>query len=318
MELIRGLHNLETRASNGLMQPCVLSIGNFDGVHLGHQMILRQVRRRADGLKLPARVMVFEPQPLEFFEGMGAPARLTPFHQKIRLILSNSIDSVICLHFNEELRGMSAQNFIERVLVRNLNVQFLIVGDDFRFGCKQQGDFEMLREAGMHYGFEVTNAETLSREGQRVSSTRVRGALENSDFALAEKLLERPYTISGRVMHGNRLGSSIGVPTANLSLKGKRPPLSGVFAVEVAGLDRRVGHPLVQGVANVGVRPTVDGTMPLLETHLFDFDEDIYGERISVFFRHKIREEKKFSSVDDLEQQIIRDIASAKRHFGAI
>lgn len=318
MELIRGLHNLEARARNGLMQPCVLSIGNFDGVHLGHQMILRQVRRRAAALGLPARVMVFEPQPLEFFEGMGAPARLTPFHQKIRLILSHSIDSVICLHFNEELRGMPAQTFIERVLVQNLNVRFLIVGDDFRFGCKQQGDFEMLREAGTHYGFEVSNSETLSWEGQRVSSTRVRRALENSDFALAEKLLERPYTISGRVMHGDRLGTSIGVPTANLSLKGKRPPLSGVFAVEVAGLDGHVGRQLVQGVANVGVRPTVEGAEPLLETHLFHFDDDIYGERIRVLFRHKIREEQKFSSVENLKQQIVQDIAAAKRHFGAI
>ncbi len=318
MELIRGLHNLEAMGRTKKMQPCVLTIGNFDGVHLGHQMILRQVKRKAEQLGLPARVMVFEPQPLEFFEGSGAPPRLTPFHQKIRLILSNSVDSMICLHFNEELRSMPAQDFIERVLVQNLNVRSLIVGDDFRFGCKQQGDFKMLHQAGSNYGFEVTNSETLTYDGQRVSSTRVREALKNSDFALAETLLERPYTISGRVMHGERLGTRIGVPTANLSLKGKRPPLSGVFAVEVAGLDKYADRRMVQGVANVGVRPTVEGNKPLLETHLFDFDRDIYGKRIKVLFRHKIREEMKFSSLDNLVKQIKQDIVVSKRHFGIL
>lgn len=314
MELIRGLHNLDAYRRKFPAQQCVLTIGNFDGVHCGHQMILRQLREKADELKLPATVMIFEPQPLEFFAGQGAPARLTPFREKVRLLADAGVDTVICLHFTEEVRRQSADAFVKDILVDSLGVKYLIVGDDFRFGCKQSGDFQMLQQAGEQYGFGVTNTHTLVLNGQRVSSTAVRNALNSSDFFLAEQLLARPYAISGRVMYGQQLGRTIGVPTANLALKGKKVPLEGVFAVEVAGLE---DDKLVQGVANVGVRPTVGGKVPVLEVHLFNFDRSIYGEHIRVVFRKKIRDEQRFDGLEALKKQIQLDIESARRHFGA-
>jgi riboflavin kinase/FMN adenylyltransferase len=316
MELIRGLHNLAPRRSGNALKDCVLTIGNFDGVHNGHQMILQQLRRKAAKLGLPATLMVFEPQPMEFFAGSGAPARLTPFHEKVRLIQEYKIDSLVCLHFNEALRSMSAQTFIEDILVNSLSVKFLIVGDDFRFGCKQNGNFDLLRQAGKQHGFEVERTETFTWENERISSTRVRYAIEHSEFAHAEKMLSRPYSISGRVMYGRQLGRELGVPTANLSLKGKKVPLNGVFAVEVSGLEIDGAGPLAQGVANVGVRPTINGEKSLLEVHLFDFNENIYGKKIRVYFRHKIREEENFDSLCELKEQIGRDISAAKNHFG--
>jgi len=295
-------------------QQCVLTIGNFDGVHCGHQMILRQLREKASELGLPATVMIFEPQPLEYFAGQGAPARLTPFREKVRLLAEFGVDTVICLHFTEALRCLSAESFVKEILVNSLGVQHLIVGDDFRFGRKQSGDFQMLAQAGERYSFGVAKTRTLMMQNGRVSSTAVRTALNNSDFALAEQLLARPYAISGRVMYGQQLGRTIGVPTANLALKGKKAPLEGVFAVEVAGLK---ADTLVQGVANVGVRPTVCGKVPVLEVHLFNFNANIYGENIRVVFRKKIREEQRFDGLDALKQQIQLDIASAHKHFGA-
>jgi len=314
MELIRGLHNLDAYRRKFPAQQCVLTIGNFDGVHCGHQMILRQLREKASELNLPATVLIFEPQPLEYFAGQGAPARLTPFREKVRLLAEFGVDTVICLHFTEAVRCQSAQSFVNDILVDSLGVQYLIVGDDFRFGCKQGGDFQMLEQAGEQHGFGVTNTHTLMMNEQRVSSTAVRNALNSSDFALAEQLLARPFSISGRVKYGQQLGRTIGVPTANLALKGKKAPLEGVFAVEVAGLE---AGKLVQGVANVGVRPTVGGKVPVLEVHLFDFDANIYGENIRVIFRKKIRDEQKFNGLDALKQQIQLDISSARKHFGA-
>ena len=316
MELIRGLQNLIAQRRRNPAAGYVVTTGNFDGVHCGHQMILRQLKERANELQLPARVLIFEPQPMEFFAGSGAPARLTPFHEKVALILENGIDSVVCLHFNEALRNMPAGRFIEHILVDNLGVKSLIVGDDFRFGFKQSGDFELLREAGVKYGFSVSKNDTLVWDNHRVSSTRIRVALEDGDFALAEQLLGRPYSMSGRVMYGRQLGRTLGVPTANISLKGKKAPLQGVYAVQIAGLEKHGGVKLLQGVANVGLRPTVDGEQPLLEAHIFDFSEQIYGERIRVIFRHKIRDERKFDNVNLLREQILLDIAAAKKHFG--
>lgn len=314
MELIRGLHNLDAYRRRFPAQKCVLTIGNFDGVHCGHQMILQQLRKKADELGLPAMVMVFEPQPMEFFAGHGAPARLTPFREKVRLLAEAGVDTVICLHFTEDVRRLSAIDFVESILVGSLGVQYLIVGDDFRFGRKQSGDFQMLQQAGERHGFGVANSHTLAMGGQRVSSTAVRNALNSSDFSLAEQLLARPYSISGRVMYGQQLGRTIGVPTANLALKGKTAPLVGVFAVEVAGLE---SGKLVQGVANVGVRPTVGGKVPVLEVHLFDFQRQIYGQHIRVVFRKKIRDEQKFDGLDALKSQIQIDISDARKHFGA-
>jgi riboflavin kinase / FMN adenylyltransferase len=314
MELIRGLHNLDVYRRKFPAQQCVLTIGNFDGVHCGHQMILRQLKEKSSLLGLPSTVLIFEPQPLEYFAGQGAPARLSAFREKVRLLAEAGVDSVICLQFTEAMRSQSASAFIEDILVNNLGVQHLIVGDDFRFGHKQSGDFQMLEKAGVHYGFGVSKTCTLMQNGERVSSTAVRTALMNSDFSRAEQLLARPYAISGRVMYGQQLGRTIGVPTANVALKGKKAPLEGVFAVEVAGLE---AGKLVQGVANVGVRPTVCGKVPVLEVHLFDFDDSIYGQHIRVVFRKKIRNEQKFNGLDALQQQIHLDIASARKHFGA-
>lgn len=316
MKVIRGLQNLIAHRNRNPDQGYVVTTGNFDGVHCGHQMILRQLKEKADEMGLPSRVLIFEPQPLEFFAGTGAPARLTPFHEKVGLILENAIDSVVCLHFNEALRNMPADAFVEQILVNLLGVRALIVGDDFRFGYKQSGDFDLLKRAGAAHDFSVSKNETLVWDNHRVSSTRIRVALEDNEFALAEQMLGRPYSMSGRVMYGNQLGRTIGIPTANLSLKGKKAPLQGVYAVEVAGLDQKGETPLLQGVANVGVRPTVDGETPMLEVHIFNFARDIYGERIRVIFRHKIREEKKFENVELLKQQIAQDIVAAKKHFG--
>jgi len=314
MELIRGLHNLDAYRRKFPAQQCVLTIGNFDGVHCGHQMILRQLREKASELNLPATVLIFEPQPLEYFAGQGAPARLTPFREKVRLLADFGVDTVICLHFTETLRCQSAQAFVKDILVDSLGVQHLTIGDDFRFGCQQSGDFQMLEQAGERFGFGVEKTHTLEMNGDRVSSTAVRNALNSSNFALAEQLLARPYSISGRVKYGQQLGRTIGVPTANLALKGKKAPLEGVFAIEVAGLE---AGKLAQGVANVGVRPTVGGKVPVLEVHLFDFDANIYGENIRVVFRKKIRDEQKFNGLDALKQQIQLDISSARKHFSA-
>jgi len=232
MELIRGLQNLIAQRRRNPDAQYVVTAGNFDGVHCGHQMILQQVKAHAEQLGLPARVLIFEPQPMEFFAGSGAPPRLTPFHEKVVLILENGIDSVVCLHFNEALRNMPAKYFIEHILVENLRVKSLIIGDDFRFGFKQSGDFDLLREAGGNYGFSVAKNETLVWDNHRVSSTRVRVALEDGDFELAEQLLGRPYSMSGRVMYGRQLGRTLGVPTANIPLKAKKPPLQGGFSTQ--------------------------------------------------------------------------------------
>lgn len=316
MKVIRGVQNLIAHRNRNPDQGYVVTTGNFDGVHCGHQMILRQLKEKADEMGLPSRVLIFEPQPLEFFAGSGAPPRLTPFHEKVGLILENEIDSVVCLHFNEALRNMPADEFVEQILVNLLGVRALIVGDDFRFGYKQSGNFDLLSSAGAEHGFSVSKNETLLWDNHRVSSTRIRVALEDNEFALAEKMLGRPYSMSGRVMYGKQLGRTIGIPTANLSLKGKKAPLQGVYAVEIAGLEENGEARLLQGVANVGVRPTVDGATPMLEVHIFNFARDIYGERIRVIFRDKIREERKFENVELLKQQIAQDIVAAKNHFG--
>ncbi len=314
MNLIRGMHNLvRRRGKPGWGERCVLTIGNFDGVHAGHRVILEQVTAKARQAGLRSRVMIFEPQPLEYFAGDRAPARLTTFQEKVRLLSDCAIDETICLAFNEALRSMPADAFIEDLLVGQLGVRHLIVGDDFRFGMQQQGDFNLLQAAGETSGFSVDATKTVITDGQRVSSTRVRAALEASDFELAERLLTRPYSIWGRVFSGDRLGRQLGFPTANISLRGKVTPLHGVYAVEIKGLT--MDGSLLQGVANVGVRPTVGGEVPLLEAHIFDFDEDIYGRKIRVIFRHRIRAEVKFDGLDALKAQIQLDLEAARQHF---
>lgn len=308
MELIRGLHNLRD-----YHRGCVATIGNFDGVHLGHHQILKQVSDKARALAVPAVAIIFEPQPREFFEGPRAPARLTRFREKFEHLREHQIDRVCCLHFNQALRSLTADAFIEQLLLNGLAVKHFVVGDDFRFGCDRKGDFALLRSSGERHGFTVENTATYSIAGERVSSTRVREALASHDFAQAQGLLGRPYTVSGKVIHGRKLGRQLGVPTANISLQRKRLPFTGVYAIE-ATTERGVSH---AGIANVGVRPTVDGESmaPLLEVHLFDFDENIYSQRLVVEFRDFIRDEQRFDNVEALKTQIYADIAAARQRL---
>ena len=306
MELIRGLHNLRERHRG-----CVATIGNFDGVHLGHQAVLGQLAEKADALGVPSTVITFEPLPHEYFLGEKAPARLTRFREKVQALRRFSVDRLMCLRFDARLAAMPAEAFIERVLVAGLGVKYLVVGDDFRFGQGRAGDFAMLQAAGVRHEFQVVNMHTFSIGEGRVSSTRIREALETGDMAAAEQLLGRPFRLCGRVAHGDKRGRDIGFPTANLKLERQISPVSGVFAVEMFGLE---GEP-VQGVANAGRRPTVGGLENRLEVHLFDFDRDIYGRHVQVDLLHKVRDEQRFESLDELIAQIGRDAVAAREWF---
>ncbi|KEF29710.1 Riboflavin kinase [Marinobacter nitratireducens] len=310
MRLIRGLINLNTlseREDFPFAQGCVATIGNFDGVHIGHQTILEQVKEKAAALGVPSVVMVFEPQPREFFQGNEAPPRLMSFRQKFEALTALGIDHVLCLHFNGRLRRLTSHEFIDTVLVEGVRVRHLVVGDDFRFGCDRTGDFMLLREVGRQQGFTVENTRTVTVAGERVSSTRVRERLTVNRLEEAEALLGRPYRIRGRVVYGRQLGREIGAPTANILLQ-RMAPLQGVYVVTAMLEDGEV----YDGVANIGLRPTVDGKQPALEVHLFDFAGTLYGQHIEVVFRHGLREEIKFDSVDALKEQIARDFDDAR------
>lgn len=303
MELIRGTQNLQ-RFNDG----CVLSIGNFDGVHLGHQAVLKQVIAKAHQLKVPSVVMSFEPQPLELFAKDQAPARLTCFREKYQHLKLMGLDRWLCVTFNRHFAQQSAEDFIQQLLVDTLNVKYLVVGDDFRFGLDRLGNFAMLKAAGEKFGFDVVSTESFCVASERVSSTAIRQALACDNLMLAESLLGRPYSVIGRVAHGRKLGRTIGFPTANVPLKRAVSPVLGVYAVEVYG-----ASPVpIYGVANIGFRPTVGGKRPQLEVHLFDFDGDLYGRPIEVVLRHKLRNEIKFESIEALTAQIERDSQSAR------
>ncbi|AIL60008.1 bifunctional riboflavin kinase/FAD synthetase [Pseudomonas alkylphenolica] len=308
MQLVRGLHNLRPQHRG-----CVATIGNFDGVHRGHQAILARLRERAVELGVPSCVVIFEPQPREYFAPDTAPARLARLRDKVALLAAEGVDRVLCLAFNQRLSKLSAAEFVDTILVDGLGVKHLEVGDDFRFGCDRVGDFEFLQQAGLSQGFTVEAAQTVELDGLRVSSTQVRQALAMADFALAERLLGRPYRISGRVLHGQKLARQLGTPTANIQLKRRRVPLSGVYLVSVE-LD---GKPW-PGVANIGVRPTVSGDGSAhLEVHLLDYAGDLYGRRLTVEFHHKLREEQRFASLEALKSAIDADIAAARAHWHA-
>lgn len=308
--LIRGLHNLRPQHRG-----CVATIGSFDGVHRGHRAIIEQLLVQAQSLALPSVVMVFEPQPYEFFAGDQAPARLMRLRDKLRTLSACGVDRVFCLQFNQRLRHLSASAFIEQVLVEGLGIRSLVVGDDFRFGCDRAGDFALLQQAGQIHGFTVHDTCTVQDGGERISSTRIRRALEQERFAEAERLLGHPYTIRGRVVYGQQLGRTIGVPTANVRLRRYRSPLNGVFAVRLRCVGEQAWW---SGVANVGVRPTVGGeARPVLEVHVLDFSGHLYGREVEVMFEKKLREEQKFPSLDALKTQIYRDIDQARQFFHA-
>ena len=305
MEILRGMHNIRPRHRG-----CVVTIGSFDGVHYGHQVLLSHVVAKGKELGVPSALVTFEPMPREFFRGASVPARLTRFREKITLLCQSGVDRVICLPFNEQLVNVTAQTVIDSFLVTSLGIRYIVVGDDFRFGRGAEGDYAMLQAAGQRHGFEVSHLGTLLFDHERVSSTRIREVLASADFDVAEKLLGHPYFIMGRVVYGRQLGRELGSPTANIRLQRYRAALEGVYAVEVDGVgDTR------PGIANIGVRPTVDGREPLLEVHIFDFDEDIYGQLLTVTFRRKIRDEHQFESLDALKAQIALDIEVARSWF---
>ena len=305
MQVFRGVPERATTST-------VLTIGNFDGVHLGHRALLEELKAKARELALPATVLTFEPHPRELFAPDQAPARLASLRDKIELLAECGVDRVHVCRFDRKLAGLTADQFIEQILVRGLSVRHLIIGDDFRFGKARGGDFAQLQKAGQAHRFVVEAMHTVDFGGLRVSSSAVRDALAAGDIERGEKLLGRPFVIAGRVMDGKKIGRTIGFPTANIQVRRKRLPLSGVFAVTVSGIDSR---PL-PGAANIGVRPTVaEGLKPVLEVHLLDFDRDIYGQHVDVNFMHKLRSEAKFESLDALKAQIARDVADVRAYF---
>jgi riboflavin kinase/FMN adenylyltransferase len=292
-----------------LQNGCVLTIGNFDGLHLGHKAVIEKLAQQGKLLNLPVVVMSFEPQPLEYFSHQNAPSRLTRLREKAIQFATLPIDDVLILRFNREFADYDAEDFIEQVLLKKLNVKYLVVGDDFHFGKARRGNFAMLREKGKQFGFKVENTQSYQVQGLRVSSTLIRDALGEGNLKLAEKLLGRSYSICGRVSHGDKRGRTIGFPTANIQLFRKNTPVNGVFAVTMTG----VNHCELQGVANVGTRPTVEGgAKVVLEVHLFDFNNEIYGRYVEVHFKHKIRDEIRFESVEQLKSQIENDVVAAK------
>ncbi|MEI6896196.1 MAG: bifunctional riboflavin kinase/FAD synthetase [Psychromonas sp.] len=304
MELVRGIHNLKKQH-----QGCVLSIGNFDGIHLGHNAVLSRLLTEAKRLNVPATVMTFEPQPEELFLGNNAPARLSRLRDKYVQLEKLNLDRLLCVSFTHQFANISAQDFIDELLINKLNVKFLVVGDDFHFGYQRKGDFQLLKDAGIKHGFAVVDTQSLMQKEHRISSTRIRDFLATGELAVAAKMLGRKYSIAGRVSHGKKLGRTIGVPTANLLLKRRVSPVSGVFVVSVLGIENKT----YQGVANIGTRPTIDGERQQLEVHVFDFEGDLYGEQLEVILEKKLRNEVKFDSFAELKIQIDKDIQGAKQ-----
>jgi riboflavin kinase/FMN adenylyltransferase len=307
MKLIRGIHNLQARHHG-----CVLTIGNFDGFHRGHQALIAQLQSEGRRRGLPVMVMIFEPQPQEHFAGRDAPARLTRLRDKVKYLAQAGVDIVLCVKFDQRFAAIDAQTFVETLLVAKLGVKFLCVGDDFRFGAWRLGDFALLQQMKTAAGFDVMSTATYTESGHRISSTAVREALGADQLAAAELLLGHPYRISGRVEHGDELGRTLGFPTANVSLKKRPAPINGVYAVDVFGL----GSQPLPGVANIGARPTVAGLVPRLEVHLLDVTMDLYGRHIEVVIRAKLRNEQRFASLDELKRQIANDAATGRKFFG--
>lgn len=305
MKLIRGLHNL----SDLMLSQSAVTIGVFDGVHRGHQEVLAHLKREAQSLGLQTAVITFEPMPGEFLFPDKAPPRLMTFREKYQALEKLGIDYLLCLRFSDRLRTMSPRAFVEDIFVEGLNARYIAFGDDFRFGENRAGDLLFTEALSAEMGYQVVPTSTFDIQGERVSSTRIRAALARADFELAAELLGKPFKLSGKVLKGKQLGRTIGSPTANIALKRVKSPLHGVYAVRVTG----GGLSDAPGVANVGVRPTVnDGTLANLEVHLFDFDGDLYGERLDVEFVIKLRDEKKFESLDALKAAIAVDQQAAR------
>lgn len=297
--------------SRPLPLPVALAIGNFDGVHLGHAALVERLTTVAAAKGLVPTVLTFEPHPREFFTPASAPARLTTLREKLELLAQSGVEQTVVCPFNAAFAALTADAFTEQVIVGGCRTQHLIIGDDFRFGHGRTGDFACLQAAGERHGFAVEAMGSVMVAGERVSSSGVRKALAAGDMEHAARLLGRPYVIDGQVSHGQKLGRQLGFATANIRIRHNPLPMTGVFAVAVGGL----GEQPLPGVANLGIRPTVGGTRPLLEVHLFDFDRDIYGAHISVRFVHKLRDEQRFPNFDALKAQIAADAAAARAYF---
>jgi riboflavin kinase/FMN adenylyltransferase len=292
--------------------PVALTIGNFDGVHLGHQAMLARLTDAARALGVASCVLTFEPHPREFFAPDQAPTRLTSLREKLELLAQSGVERVQICRFNFDFARTAPEDFIARILHRGLAARWILVGDDFRFGARRAGDFVMLKQAGQQCGFEVQTMPSVMVDQVRVSSTAVRDSLAAGDMPRAQRLLGRAYSISGRVVSGDRLGRKLDCPTANVLMKHNRPPLSGIFAVEGHGIDGRV----LPAVASLGVRPTVArDARPSLEVHVLDFDRQIYGAHLKVDFLHKFRDEEKYADIETLKRQIATDVANARAYF---
>lgn len=309
MKIIRGYQKIPESARG-----CVVTLGNYDGVHKGHQVVLAHLKAKAEALNVPLVVMCFEPTPREFFNADTAPARLTSLREKAQLLNAQGVDFLLLQRFDQAFSQLLAAEFIQRVLIDTLAVRAVVVGDDFRFGAARQGDVSLLRQFGDAQGFEVIDTQTVAADNERISSTAVREQLAQANLAAAEQLLGRPFTMEGRVAHGDKLGRQLGFPTANIAFRGNRLPLQGVYAVKVYGVDTSAGSALY-GVANLGSRPAVNGTEERLEVYLFDWQGDLYGQRLRVEFVAFIRPEQRFPSIDALKAAIADDVLQGKKLF---
>jgi len=306
MELIRSLHNIRERHRG-----CVATIGNFDGIHLGHQAIIAQLKEAGKVHNLPTVVVTFEPQPQEYFMSEKAPARVLRLREKIESLRQQKIDRMVCLRFNNSLANLSPEEFIEKLLVDGLAIRYLVVGDDFHFGKDRKGDYSLLQTLGKQYGFDVVCTTTSTIQGRRVSSTWLREVLAAGKLELAQRLLGRHYSISGRIVHGDKRGRRLGFPTANVDMHRLISPVSGIFATKVYGLNDAG----IDAVTNIGTRPMFGGKVMILEAHLLDFDDDIYGRYVRVELLKQLRREETFATIEELKQQMQNDVENTKEFF---
>ena len=304
--MMQFLHSLDSLVA--FKHPCVATIGAFDALHIGHQAIIRKTQAIAESYRLPSVVLMFEPLPGEFFANKKAsPKRIYTLRRRIELVRDLGVDYLVCLNFNRALANWTAAEFVQGIILDGLHARHLVVGDDFRFGKNREGDYNMLCDYGNRLGFELSRIDAVTVGNVRVSSTRIRELLLAGELIQANRMLGNPYSVTGRVRRGDRLGTQLGYPTANLSFRKRQPPLHGVFAVSVEVLGAKF-----EGVCNAGVRPTVGTEQYRVETHIFDFDEDVYGERMAIYPQHYLRAEQRYDDIEQLKEAISKDIRVAK------
>ena len=307
MEFIRGAHNIGSRHHG-----CVASVGNYDGLHPGHRQVIQSLASKGRELDLPVTIVSFEPHPLEFFVPHAAPARLMTVREKLEGLSKLDVDRFLCLRFNHQLANTEPEAFVEELLINKLGVRHIVVGDDFRFGRNRRGDFEMLRKIGRPFNMDVVRTESFMVGDERVSSSRIRECLASGNLVHAGRLLGEDYSLSGRIVRGDGNGRKWGFATANIQIKIDKPAVQGIFVVE-ADIN---GATWLPGVASLGTRPTVGGSRFVLEVHLLDFDENIYGRRMRVRFLQKLRDEVRFTSIETMCEQIQQDILRTREYFG--